>query len=134
MRRAGEIEPPATFWASRELMTFSLGRGVRLGSRVALGMALAWSSVSFAAQPPNIVFILTDDLDAAAASKMLQVKSLITDQGASFQRHYVNVSLCCPSRVSTLRGQFAHNSGIIINDPPDGGFQGTYVKGIEGST
>jgi N-acetylglucosamine-6-sulfatase len=112
-------------------MTFSLGRGVRLG----LGIALTWAgSVFAAAQPPNIIFILTDDLDAAAASKMVQVKSLITDQGAAFQRHYVNVSLCCPSRVSTLRGQFAHNTTIFGNNAPNGGFEGTYAKGIEAST
>jgi N-acetylglucosamine-6-sulfatase len=111
-------------------MTFSLGRGTRL----ALGIALAWAGTAFAAQPPNILFILTDDLDAAAASKMVQVKSLITDQGASFQRHYVNVSLCCPSRVSTLRGQFAHNTTIYGNNAPNGGFEGTYTKGVEAST
>jgi hypothetical protein len=37
---------------------------------------------------------------------MEQVKALITNQGTGFRHHYVNVSLCCPSRVSTLRGQF----------------------------
>jgi N-acetylglucosamine-6-sulfatase len=111
-------------------MTLAMGRGTRL----ALGIALAWAGTAFAAQPPNIVFILADDLDAAAASKMVQVKSLITDQGVSFQQHFVNVSLCCPSRVSTLRGQFAHNSKIYGNNAPNGGFEGTYSKGIESST
>ena len=111
-------------------MTFSLGRGTRL----ALGIALTWAGTAFAAQPPNIIFILADDLDAAAASKMVQVKSLITDQGANFQQHFVNVSLCCPSRVSTLRGQFAHNTTIYGNNAPNGGFEGTYSKGIEAST
>jgi N-acetylglucosamine-6-sulfatase len=86
------------------------------------------------AQPPNIVFILADDLDADAAATMEQVKALITDPGTRFDHHYVNVSLCCPSRVSTLRGQFAHNSGIFSNFPPDGGFEGAYAKGVESST
>lgn len=83
---------------------------------------------------PNIVFILADDLDAAAATKMAHAKALITDQGTGFRHHYVNVSLCCPSRVSTLRGQFAHNSSIYGNDPPGGGFEGTLAKGLESST
>lgn len=86
------------------------------------------------AQPPNIVFILADDLDLDAANTMEQVKSLITDRGTRFDHHFVNVSLCCPSRVSTLRGQFAQNTGIISNFPPDGGFEGTYAKGLEAST
>ena len=99
-----------------------------------LGCLLVVSGAALAAQRPNIVFILTDDLDAAAASKMVQVKALVTDQGTNFQRHYVNVSLCCPSRVSTLRGQFAHNSTIYGNNAPNGGFEGTYSKGLESST
>lgn len=87
-----------------------------------------------AAKAPNIVFILADDLDAVAASQMSQVKSLITDRGTQFRRHYVSLSLCCPSRVSTLRGQFAHNTGIYRNEAPDGGFETTYALGLEAST
>jgi N-acetylglucosamine-6-sulfatase len=86
------------------------------------------------AQPPNIVFILADDLDAASATTMEQVKALITDHGTRFDHHFVNVSVCCPSRVSMLRGQFSQNSGIVSNYPPDGGFQGAYAKGVESST
>jgi N-acetylglucosamine-6-sulfatase len=95
------------------------------------GLALAAAA---GAKAPNIVFILTDDLDSAAAAEMEQVKALITVPGTQFQHHYVGVSLCCPSRVSTLRGQFAHNSTIYGNNPPLGGFEGTYAKGLEGST
>ncbi|MGM9486853.1 sulfatase family protein [Ideonella sp. YS5] len=105
-------------------------------SRLFAGLIVLFLNLAGAAfaQPPNIVFILTDDLDAAAAATMEQVQALITDHGTRFDRHYVNVSLCCPSRVSTLRGQFAHNSGIISNYPPDGGFEGAYAKGVESST
>jgi len=86
------------------------------------------------AKAPNIVFILADDLDSAAAATMNQVKALVTTQGTSFRHHYVNVSQCCPSRVSMLRGQFAHNTGILNNTAPEGGFEGTYSKGLEHST
>lgn len=113
-------------------MTKIIGR--RLLLPLASVLALFCAAAPVAAKAPNILFILTDDLDSVAAQTMEQANALIGAAGTSFKRHYVGVSLCCPSRVSTLRGQFAHNSGIIINDPPDGGFQGTYIKGIESST
>jgi N-acetylglucosamine-6-sulfatase len=83
---------------------------------------------------PNIVFILTDDQDLPSLSQMPNVKALLTDQGLTFNKHYVSLSLCCPSRVAGLRGQFAHNNGIFGNSPPTGGFMGTYSKGLENST
>ena len=82
----------------------------------AIGLALVSSA---GAKAPNIVFILADDLDAASAAELPQVKSLITDRGTRFRRHYVSLSLCCPSRVSCLRGQFAHNTTIFKNGPPE---------------
>ncbi|HJV68341.1 sulfatase [Ideonella sp.] len=96
-----------------------------------LGIALAASA---AAKSPNIVFILADDLDNAAAATMSQVKVLVTDRGTNFRRHYVSLSLCCPSRTTTLRGQFAHNTGIYKNELPDGGFGTVYSRGLESST
>jgi arylsulfatase A-like enzyme len=54
--------------------------------------------------------------------------------GATFENFYVNVSLCCPSRASILRGQYAHNTGIYRNIPPGGGFETFHTLGEEGST
>jgi N-acetylglucosamine-6-sulfatase len=34
---------------------------------------------------------------------------------------FASTPLCCPNRVSILRGQYPHNHGILTNDPPDGG-------------
>ena len=42
--------------------------------------------------------------------------------------------LCCPSRVATLRGQYAHNTGIFTNASPDGGFAKVFADGLERST
>jgi hypothetical protein len=72
---------------------------------------------------PNIIFVLADDLDAAAIQYMPKLKSLITDQGETFPNYFVPESLCCPSRATTLRGQYPHNTKILSNDPPLGGFQ-----------
>jgi N-acetylglucosamine-6-sulfatase len=97
----------------------------------AIGLALVSSA---AAKAPNIVFILADDLDAASAAQMPLVKSLIADRGASFRKHYVSLSLCCPSRITGLRGQYAHNTTIFKNGPPEGGFSAIYKLGLEHST
>ena len=83
---------------------------------------------------PNIVFVLTDDLDAAEIQYMPNLKSLITDQGITFSNYFVSMSLCCPSRSTTLRGQYPHNTQILGNQPPTGGFQKFYQLGEEKST
>jgi arylsulfatase A-like enzyme len=77
------------------------------------------------ATPPNIVLILTDDLDVNLHSLeyMPKWQALLSDQGTSFANHFVPVSLCCPSRATLLRGQYSHNHQIYSNSPPDGGFQ-----------
>ncbi|MCC0178306.1 sulfatase [Waterburya agarophytonicola K14] len=98
-------------------------------------MALAIKgNLAKAQATPNILFILTDDLDAAAVEYMPQVKSLIADQGISFSNYFVNISLCCPSRASILRGQYAHNTGVFTNNKADGSFIYLYQQGLEKST
>ncbi|MEA2692476.1 MAG: N-acetylglucosamine-6-sulfatase [Acidobacteriota bacterium] len=74
---------------------------------------------------PNIILILTDDLDVNLHSLlyMPKLKALLSDQGTTFANHFVPVSLCCPSRATILRGQYSHNHHIYSNFPPDGGFQ-----------
>jgi N-acetylglucosamine-6-sulfatase len=49
-----------------------------------------------------------------------------------FQRAFVSVSLCCSSRATIMRGQYAHNSGVWTNgDGIDGGWQGYKTHGGE---
>jgi arylsulfatase A-like enzyme len=83
---------------------------------------------------PNIILILTDDLDAQSIAVMPRLKALVTDQGTTLDNFYVNVSLCCPSRAALLRGQYAHNTGILTNRPPNGGFETFHNLGRENST
>jgi arylsulfatase A-like enzyme len=83
---------------------------------------------------PNIVFILTDDLDFALAQKMPNLRSLLVEQGASFENAFASQSLCCPSRATVLTGQYAHNHGIKDNKPPEGGFQKFRNEGLEEDT
>ncbi len=84
--------------------------------------------------PPNILFILTDDLDLAEIAYMPKLKSLLIDQGTSFSNYLVSVSLCCPSRSTTIRGQYSHNTGVETNGGGNGGFETAFRLGIESST
>jgi len=83
---------------------------------------------------PNILFILTDDLDFASAQKMPQIRSRLADAGASFEKAFVNYPLCCPSRATTLTGLYAHNHNVISNRFPDGGFEKFRDEGLEEDT
>lgn len=117
------------------MKTFRL-RSHRRSLSLLLALIL-FSVVPAAAAPtqPNIVFILTDDLDEGVFAKDAGLQTLLTQQGTKFNKHFVQLSLCCPSRVSTLRGQFAHNTGIYTNTPDTGGgFETFYSQGLESST
>ncbi len=88
---------------------------------------------------PNIVFVLTDDLDTEYPDGTWidhypRLKGLLADQGTTFENFFVSLSLCCPSRSSILRGQYAHNTQIFTNDGPGGGFQKAHDLGLENST
>ncbi len=65
---------------------------------------------------------------------MPKLKSLVADQGVTFENFFVNVSLCCPSRATTLRGQYAQNTGVYGNSPPDGGHEKFVSAGDDKST
>jgi N-acetylglucosamine-6-sulfatase len=90
-------------------------------------------------KPPNIVFILTDDLAAQdlnpnTLKHMPNLKSLLVDKGTTFDNSFATNALCCPSRVTILRGQYTHNHQVLSNDPPLGGFQKFHFLGHENST
>src|SRR5439155_4970592 len=83
---------------------------------------------------PNFIFILTDDLDARSVVCMPNVQRLLGDEGATFSNMFVTTPLCCPARSSFLRGQYAHNHGVLGNTGPAGGFPTFYRLGDESAT
>jgi arylsulfatase A-like enzyme len=83
---------------------------------------------------PNVLFILTDDLDLGEIAKMPDLHSMMVDQGVSFSNYFASVSLCCPSRTTTLRGQYSHNTGVETNGGINGGFETAHRLGLESST
>lgn len=115
-------------------------RWIRIGTAI---LVAAWLGIGGAPTErprlkphPNIVLILTDDLDETLHSTdvMPHLKSEIADRGVTFDNFFVSLSLCCPSRASILRGQYAHNTRVFTNNPPNGGFETTRSLGLENST
>jgi N-acetylglucosamine-6-sulfatase len=90
-----------------------------------------------AAQPsasakPNFVFIVADDMRNDDLAYMPKTNALLGDQGMRFERAFVSIPLCCPSRATILRGQYAHNSGVWKNTSGlDGGWEGFKTHGGE---
>jgi N-acetylglucosamine-6-sulfatase len=84
-----------------------------------------------AAARPNIVLVLTDDLDVPTAERMPRLQQF-AQGGLSFTRFYAAEPLCAPSRASILTGQYAHNHGVLYNEPPNGGFPA--LRASEAST
>ena len=66
------------------------------------------------------MFVLADDLDWELFRQVPRLAAL-QDQGMTFTHHTVTDSLCCPSRVSILRGQYLHNHGVVSNLSKTGG-------------
>lgn len=85
---------------------------------------------------PNIILVLTDDQDLRLHSMdfMPQVQRHLAGAGMTFDNFFVPLPLCCPSRVTLLRGQYAHNHDVLGNLPPTGGFQKAYAAGVENAT
>ena len=91
------------------------------------------------ADRPNVVLILTDDLAAGDLSpevleEMPNLRDEMVEGGTTFENSFVTNSLCCPSRATTLRGQYAHNHQVLSNEPPLGGAEKFRLLGHENST
>jgi N-acetylglucosamine-6-sulfatase len=78
-------------------------------------------SAQVAAERPNFVFVMTDDLNERSMEELDGIREVMGSKGTSFENAYVTYSLCCPSRASILRGQYPHNHGILGNHQPLGG-------------
>ena len=65
---------------------------------------------------------------------MPNTQTLLADKDVEFTKAYATRSLCCPSRASTLRGQYTHNHNVWVNVPPSGGFWSFFDQGHESST
>lgn len=78
---------------------------------------------------PNIVLIIADDQDISLATPeiMPHLYNTIGQHGKKYEHFFAPVSLCCPSRVSLLRGQYAHNHNVTYVELP----WGSWTKFLE---
>ena len=90
-----------------------------------LSLALAClsllSSALRAAERPNVVFILTDDMRwdcmSIAGHPYLKTPHIdrLAKEGLYFRNSFCTTSLCSPSRASILSGMYAHSHGVLNN-------------------
>jgi N-acetylglucosamine-6-sulfatase len=85
-------------------------------------------------QRPNFVVILTDDQRLGDLAYMPATKQLVGERGVTFRQMHATTPLCCPSRTSILRGQYAHNHQVLDNAPPSGGYSRFNELHLEQST
>jgi arylsulfatase A-like enzyme len=71
---------------------------------------------------PNVVVLMTDDQTAASQRYMTRTNQLLGREGTTFTQAISSFPLCCPSRTTSLTGQYAHNHGVLHNAGPFGGF------------
>jgi arylsulfatase A-like enzyme len=79
---------------------------------------------------PNIILIITDDLDFSLMPYLKNTGRLLTKEGATFTNYFVTSPLCCPSRASILLGQYPHNTNVLDNT----GFRDFFGSGKETET
>jgi len=86
---------------------------------------------------PNVILLLSDDLD----TPLLEEHSAnypnlgrLAAEGLTFENAFVTDPLCCPSRATFLRSQYAHNHQIVGNWWPRGGSKKSQALGHEEST
>jgi N-acetylglucosamine-6-sulfatase len=92
------------------------GAGSSSAPAVPSGPSNSSGQVTASAGPkPNIVFIVTDDLDAAPVDLMPRLRSVLADQGTVFTNAFATSPICCPSRATMLTGQYPHNHGTWRN-------------------
>ncbi len=110
------------------------------------GMYGAPSAAKAAEARPNIVFILSDDLDdrvspywERATSQGLddplkKTKALINDRGMVFKNAFAPTPICCPARATILTGKLGHNTGVLTNSGDQGGWKTFQRNGNEEKT
>jgi N-acetylglucosamine-6-sulfatase len=96
-----------------------------------VGLAMVHADHRFGQPQRNIVLILTDDEDVEIHVSMRKTRALLEERGTTFENFFVTSSLCCPSRASILRGQYPHNTQILGNRLPLGGFEKFRALGHE---
>src|SRR5512132_162849 len=95
---------------------------------VPLGLVAALivpTTAAHAASSPNVVIIMTDDQrwDTVTSQYMPHLARILSQNPSiTYTNSFVPNSLCCPSRTSTLTGDYSHTTGVYGNGGQYGGF------------
>lgn len=95
----------------------------------------ASEAVSSAAPPgpsrPNIVIIMSDDQrwDTATPQFMPNLNADLVPNGITYTNAFVPDPACCPSRASTLTGNYSFTTGVWSNAGRFGGFDAFNARG-----
>jgi N-acetylglucosamine-6-sulfatase len=109
-----------------------MGTAMILASAVALVTVVgSTSSTAAAAEQPNIVLVVTDDLTKRDYLDLGRNLGSFTSGGTFFHNAFVTTTLCCPSRASTLTGLYAHNHRITQHIDPGTGYQQYHAEGYD---
>jgi N-acetylglucosamine-6-sulfatase len=106
------MTPPRRTWRRR-----ALAAGALVFASATL-VGIATGSGGAAAQGggdprPNVVMIMTDDQDTASVKVMKAVERKLARRGTTFKKSFATFPLCCPSRATSLTGQYAHHHGVM---------------------
>ncbi len=74
---------------------------------------------------PNVVIIMTDDQrwDTVTPQYMPRLSGILANNpSVTYTNSFVPNTLCCPSRTSTLTGDYSHTTGVYSNSGQWGGF------------
>jgi arylsulfatase A-like enzyme len=135
MQALGRHTTGSSHALTRARLAVAAGLLALLAALVFAHLPSAGAAQQSATQKPSFVVIQTDDATidqlyetfspgGIPIQAMPYTLSLIADRGITFNRYYVPYPLCCPARVSTLTGRYAHNHNVKGNVPPNGGFTG----------
>lgn len=83
---------------------------------------------------PDIILINVDDMRQHDYLALTRTMSLLANQGTTYPNYVMTTPLCAPSRASLFRGQYAHNTGVLRNGPPNGGWATFNGNGDDQST
>lgn len=90
-----------------------VGRPLAIALGLAALGALLGPAGALAAQPPNVVVVMSDDQTPDSIPRMPWLST--RDRWLRFDRFYDNQALCCPARATFLSGQYSHHHGVTSN-------------------
>lgn len=106
-------------------------RGRTVACALLATLLLVAAPAARADRRPNVVLIVVDDLARDDIPHLDRLEDMVFRAGTEFRRFAAPDALCGPSRVSILRGQYSHNTGVTTNKRV---FATTHALGLESST